>query len=81
VYFAPKTEFVDNFFWIGALRDEGSTSWYWEDTGAEITKFYWGPDEPSMDAELVRSCIDFSSDGWYDDDCGEFFLDVMCENK
>jgi len=81
LYF-PTKEYDWNWFWTGALRDEGSTAWYWEETGAEITEFYWGFGQPSMDQDLVRSCIDFSftSGGWDDDSCESFLLlDVMCE--
>jgi len=67
--------------WSGALRDEGSATWYWEETGAEITEFYWGSGQPTMNEDLVRSCISFNFyfGGMDDDNCDEYFLDVMCE--
>jgi len=65
------------------LRDADSTSWYWEETGAEITDFYWAKDNPSMNADLVKSCIDFNYfyGGWDDDEREIFFYDVLCEEK
>jgi len=74
-------DFETNWFWISAMRDEGSTTWYWETTGAEITEFYWKLGQPSMDEVLVKTCINFSSAsaGWDDDACTKYYLDAMCE--
>jgi hypothetical protein len=63
------------------MRDENSTVWYWETTGAEMKWFDWGSGEPSMNENLVRSCTNFLGDleGFADDDCELYKLVTMCE--
>jgi hypothetical protein len=71
-----------HWFWTSAIRDENSTVWYWETTGAELKWFDWGqPGYPSMDENLVRSCISFLGDleGFADQDCEMYVKSTMCE--
>jgi len=71
------------YFWTDAVRDEGSTEWYWETSGNKIKEndLYWAPREPSMENATVRLCISFSNyvGGYDDDDCLYYRLDIMCQ--
>jgi len=64
-------DFTTNWFWTDALRNENSTTWFWETSGAEITEFFWEANEPSLDDFLKeRICINFNpAYFWYDDMC------------
>jgi hypothetical protein len=70
-----------SWFWTAGLRDENSTNWYWESTAAEVSEFNWLPGQPSMNEDLIRSCINFNADqgGWDDDDCELYLMGTMCE--
>jgi hypothetical protein len=74
-----------NYFWIDALRDAGSTEWYWETSKNIMTEndFYWGISQPSLpNVTDISSCINFRyASGGYDDDyCDDVpFLDAMCQ--
>jgi hypothetical protein len=69
------------WFWTSGLRDENSTVWYWESSGAEMKWFDWGPGQPSMNEDLVRTCMSFLGDleGFDDDDCETYRQGTMCE--
>lgn len=74
-----------NFFWIDALKDEGSSEWYWETSGNMIKEndLYWGRFQPSLENETVRTCINISyfSGGYDDDGCSDYLLDVICQTS
>jgi len=66
------------------MKVEGSTTWYWETTGAEITEFYWGIDQPKYEnpfnADICfRIFVHPENNGWYDDMCMYSSGAVMCE--
>jgi len=63
------------------LKDFNSTTWYWEETGAEIADFYWGDNQPDLDAFFARSCIEFSFlfGGWDDEVCVDYAFNAMCQ--
>jgi hypothetical protein len=77
-----KSDFETNWFWTSALRDVGSTVWNWETTGENIEEFHWKLGQPSLDEDLVKTCINFSNvaGGWDDDHCTKYYLDAMCED-
>jgi len=76
LYF-PYKEYHFTWFWSDALRDEGSTTWYWEETGAEITEFYWDPINPHRTriwSGLALILISSYLGGLDDDECDIFLL-------
>jgi len=77
-------EYTDALFWTDGLKDEDSTTWYWETTGAEIAEFFWGVNQPDYDNPFPgRMCFQFlihpKNIGWYDDLCEFGSNDVICE--
>jgi len=61
------------------MRDENSTTWFWETTGAEITEFFWEANEPNLNFE-ERTGITFNPVNlWYDDRCDVWSFPAMCQ--
>ncbi|XP_059486452.1 lectin subunit alpha-like [Neocloeon triangulifer] len=68
------------WFWTGALKEVNSSVWIWEPTGEEFTYFQWGWDQPTVNNDSIRTCIDFKVfSGWDDDDCEQYSLGYICE--
>ncbi|XP_059486451.1 macrophage mannose receptor 1-like [Neocloeon triangulifer] len=70
-----------DWMWTGALKEVNSSVWIWEPTGEEFSYFRWGPDQPSVNDDSIRTCMDFNSRsaGWDDDDCEQYLLGFICE--
>jgi len=56
------------WLWSGGVRDEGSSAWYWEQSGVEITEFFWGFTYPQMEQNPAKAAIAFNvyAAGWGD---------------
>jgi len=62
----------ETVFWIGTRDHEIEGHFTWETSGEELTKHYsnWNEGEPNNAGDEGEDCLEVTSNGWNDMDCG-----------